>query len=143
MISFGPHAYPSLHPVIAKAFEKPLIKIVLSFICTKKWGINGLALATSISAIFNSIILYILLRKKIGDFGLKSFVSVGIKSLVSSGVMAVSIVWGSKHVSGFVTSEMLQLMISVGLGAIIYFIMGLILRTEPVMSVVNKLLKRK
>ena len=32
MILAGPHAYPSLHPVIANVFEKPFITIVLSFI---------------------------------------------------------------------------------------------------------------
>lgn len=137
------YAYKDTKTTTVTSTAAIVLKIILSFICTKKWGINGLALATSISAIFNSIILYILLRKKIGDFGLKSFVSVGIKSIISSAVMAITIIFGSKYISGFVTNEMLHLIISVGLGVIIYFIMGLILRTEPVMMAVNKVVKRR
>lgn len=137
------YAYKDTKTTTVASTTAIMLKISISFLFARKWGINGLALATSISAIFNSIILYILLRKKIGDFGLKSFVSVGIKSLVSSGIMAITIIGGSKYISDFVTSEMLQLIISVSLGAIIYFIIGLVFRTEPMMSVVNKLVKRK
>lgn len=136
------YAYKDTKTTTITSTAAIVLKIAISFFCAEKWGINGLALATSISAIFNSIVLYVLLRKKIGDFGLKSFASVGIKSLISAGIMALAIIFGGEFMSDFVTNEMLHLMISVVVGAAIYFLTGLILRTEPIMVVVKKIMKR-
>lgn len=119
-----------------------ILKIAISFILAKNLGINGLALATSISAIFNSIVLYILLRKKIGDFGSKNFISVIIKSLISSGVMALTIIFMEGYILSIIKNEVVYLMACVTVGVVVYLAVGLLLRIEPIMKVVNKIVKR-
>lgn len=137
------YAYKDTKTTTTTSIAAIILKIAISFFCAKSWGINGLALATSASAIFNSTILYVLLRKKIGDFGLKRFTSVAIKSLISSGVMVLVIVFGGQFISGFVTNDLLHLIILVSMGAVVYFFVGLTLKTEPLMMIVNKVIKHR
>ncbi len=115
-----------------------VLKIVISFPLAKAWGINGLAIATSISAIFNSIILYILLRKKIGDFGTKRLFNVGVKSIISAAAMAGTILVAREPLQLLISNELISLLFLVGLGAFVYFVMGLILRVEPIMTVIKR-----
>lgn len=62
-----------------------LLNIVLNFILSQYLGIGGLALATSISAIFGTGLLFISLRKKIGPLDMKTislpFVKISFASL--------------------------------------------------------------
>lgn len=58
---------PMINAAIAMAMN-----IVLNIILSKSMGIGGLALATSISAIFCTVLLFISFRKKIGPFGINS-----------------------------------------------------------------------
>ena len=136
------YAYKDTKTTTITSTAAIVLKIAISFLCADKWGINGLAIATSISAMFNSVILYVLLRKKIGDFGLKSFVSVTIKSLVSSGVMAFVIAYSEDFISSFVANEVFYLIISVSMGAIVYFMIGIALKTEPIIMALKKVIKR-
>ncbi|MCB5942999.1 polysaccharide biosynthesis C-terminal domain-containing protein, partial [bacterium 210820-DFI.6.52] len=59
------------------------------FVRFTNMGIAGLAFATSISAIVTIVLLFISLRKKIGQFGGKEILIVLIKSIVSAGLMSV------------------------------------------------------
>lgn len=136
------YAYKDTKTTTITSTAAIVLKIAISFFCAKKWGINGLALATSISALFNSIVLYVLLINKIGDFGIKSFVSTGIKSLMSSGVMAFIIIFCKRYVNVISNNEIFKLTVFVALGAIVYFVMSLILKVGPMMKVVDKIFKR-
>lgn len=60
-----------------------LLAIVLDF------GVAGLALATSVSALTSVVILYYLLTKKIGSLGTKAFLTTTAKITFSALVMAV------------------------------------------------------
>jgi putative peptidoglycan lipid II flippase len=53
--------------------------------------VGGLALATSASAVVNFVMLYIMLRKKIGDFGSKGIADSFLRVMVSSLVMAAAL----------------------------------------------------
>ena len=57
-------------PMINAAIGMAL-NIILNITLSKYIGISGLALATSIAAVFTTILLFISLRKKIGPFGMK------------------------------------------------------------------------
>jgi len=48
------------------------LNVALNLILMWPLKLGGLALATSISAIFNFTMLYVRLQKKLGDFGTKS-----------------------------------------------------------------------
>ncbi|MBI1908934.1 MAG: murein biosynthesis integral membrane protein MurJ [Deltaproteobacteria bacterium] len=66
-----------------------VVNIILSLLFLKPWAHNGLALALSLSALFNFGMQLYEFRKKVGLLGLKSVVGSLIKQLVASVVMAV------------------------------------------------------
>lgn len=64
-----------------------VLNIILNIILARFMGISGLALATSISAIATTGLLFISLRNKIGSFGLSHIGSSFLKILFASCVM--------------------------------------------------------
>jgi putative peptidoglycan lipid II flippase len=65
------------------------MNVILNLILMWPMKLGGLALATSISASFNFIALYILLRKKLGDFGAKDMLDSFLRVVAASLIMAV------------------------------------------------------
>ncbi|MCK4257768.1 MAG: murein biosynthesis integral membrane protein MurJ [Halanaerobiales bacterium] len=149
MVGFG------LREVLSRAFyslqdtKTPMINaaiamvmnIVLNIILSKFLGIGGLALATSISAIFCSLLLFISLRAKIGSFGLKNIIISFIKILCASLVMGI--------ISKITYNTLLNnisansaLIVAIGIGVLIYFIIIYFMKIEDVETIVNTL-KRK
>lgn len=63
-----------------------IANIILNFILRKLMGINGLALATTISGSSAMVILLILLRKRLGRIGLKS-IAKNIVKILAGGVV--------------------------------------------------------
>ena len=68
-----------------------IINIALSLTLMFPLKLGGLALATSISAFFNFIALYILLSRRLGDFGTKSIIDTIIKVALASTVMGIAL----------------------------------------------------
>ncbi len=64
--------------------------IVMNVLLSRVMGINGLALATSLSAIYSAVALYVLLHRKIGDFGFKTMLVAVCKSLIGCLPMALT-----------------------------------------------------
>ena len=74
---------------VKTAFAAVAMNVILNLILMWPMKLGGLALATSISATFNFIMLYILLGKKLGDFGTRAIIDSFLRVLASSLVMAV------------------------------------------------------
>lgn len=118
-----------------------IINIVLNIILSKFLGIGGLALATSISAIFCTILLFISLRKKIGPFGMKNMTISFMKILCASLVMGLI----AKITYTILLSSInanLSLILSIGIGAVTYFIIIYFTKIEEVDVIVNALKKK-
>jgi len=64
-----------------------ILNIILNIILSAYMGIGGLALATSIAALFSTCLLFLSLRKKIGPLGLSKLVVTMLKVILASGVM--------------------------------------------------------
>lgn len=149
MISFG------LREVLSSAFyslqdtKTPMINgaiamgmnIILNIILSKFLGIGGLALATSISAIFCTGLLFISLRKKIGAFGMKEITISFIKILVVSlGMgMVANLVYGMLLNN---ISVNLSLIVSICIGAVFYFAIIFFMKIEEVDTMVTAVKKR-
>lgn len=119
-----------------------MLNIVLNFVMYHFIGLNGLALATSISAAFSCIALYVLLNKSIGDFGTKSNIIVIAKSLISSGIMAVAVILIYANTT-FLTN-LVRLIVSVIVGVAVYLVVALLLHMEPLDTGLNiKVLKNR
>lgn len=146
MIGFG------LREVLSRAFyslqdtRTPMINgviavslnIILNIILSKYLGIGGLALATSISAIFCILLLFISLRKKIGQIGIKNIlISIG-KMLFASMIMALIARLTYNGLFNHIGNN-LSLVVAIGIGAIVYFIAIYIFRIEEVDIIKGKL----
>ena len=127
---------PMINATIAVA-----INIVLNFILSKYLGIGGLALATSISAIFCTGLLFVSLRKKIGPFGMKSTAISFIKILVSSLVMGV-LAYLAYNLSLSHVNGNLSLIISICIGALVYSLIIYFMKIDEVDSLVNSAKKK-
>ncbi len=118
-----------------------VLNIILNIILSKFLGIGGLALATSISAIFCTMLLFISLRKKIGPLGMKNITITFIKIACASLVMGMLAKLSYNSLLSFINGN-LSLLLSIGIGAVIYFIIIYFMKIEEVDTIVNTL-KRK
>jgi putative peptidoglycan lipid II flippase len=149
MIGFG------LREVLSRAFyslqdtKTPMtnaaiamvMNIILNIILSKFLGIGGLALATSIAAIFCTLLLFISLRKKIGSFGMKNIIISFIKILCASLVMGIIAKVSYNTLLNSINAN-LSLILSIGIGAVTYFIIIYFMKIEEVDIIVNAI-KRK
>lgn len=132
------YAYKDTKTTTITSISAIAVNIVLNFILSRFWGINGLAIATSFSAVFNSITLYFALRKKIGDFGLKKTAYVILKSLIAALIMAVVVYNSASNIHNIISSELIALMVNVLLGMVVYSIVSYILKIEPMIKLISK-----
>ena len=117
------------------------LNIVLNIILSRFLGIGGLALATSLSAIFISIMLFRKLGQKIGALGLKNMIISLCKIVSASIVMGVI----ARLLFDFLTiahSQNLSLLLSIASGAAIYFVLILFMKIEDVDAVIKAVRKR-
>ncbi len=122
---------PMINAVIAL-----VINIILSITLSKFLGIGGLALATSISAICCTLLLFISLRKKIGPFDIKEItVSLG-KILCASLVMGLIVKFIYKLLLNSISGN-LSLIVSIGIGALVYFVIIYFMKIDEVDDIVN------
>ncbi|WP_042683491.1 murein biosynthesis integral membrane protein MurJ [Anaerosalibacter massiliensis] len=121
-----------------------IINIILNLLLSKYIGIGGLALATSISAIFCTVLLFISFRKKVGSFGMKNITISSIKILCASLVMG-AIAKISYNILFKYIGANLSLIVAIIIGAVIYFIIIYFMSIEQIDSMimaVKKKLKR-
>jgi putative peptidoglycan lipid II flippase len=117
------------------------LNIVLNIILSRFLGIGGLALATSISATFTSALLFISLRKKIGPFGMKQIGISFIKILFASSLMSIL----SKFSFSFLITSFSQnfsLILSIGIGVVLYFVIIYFMKIEDVDAIVGAIKKK-
>lgn len=117
------------------------LNIVLNIILSRFLGVGGLALATSIAATFTSALLFISLRKKIGPFGMKQIIISFFKILLASLVMGLlSRLSFNYLLTTF--SQNTSLMISIGIGAMSYFMVIYFMKIEDVDVIVGAIKKK-
>ena len=119
-----------------------IVNIVLNIILSRIWGINGLAIATSIAAIVQCSILYVVLRRKIGDYGLSTQLSSWIRIIVASILMFVIVSFAVRWLGMIGVSRLLQLVIGVLCGACVYMIVVLLFRVPIALKGINSLYVR-
>ena len=119
-----------------------VMNIILNVLLSRVMGIGGLALATSISAVFCTILLFINLRKKIGPFGLKqigiSFLKILFASIIMGGVAKLSFDYLADHLF----SQNVSLLLAIGIGAFLYFAIIYFMGIEDVNIIINSIKRR-
>jgi len=122
------------------------INIFFSIILTKRFGVSGLGMALSIATFYELILLMIILRFKIGDYGYRSITVVASKlviaSLVMSGVMYLLILRVFplyKADVGFLHIAPKFIVISL-VGVTVFFVLAKILRVAQADIVLKRVL---
>jgi putative peptidoglycan lipid II flippase len=107
---------------------------------------KGLALANSLSAVFNVFILSFVLRKKIGKFLDRSFYMSVSKIILSSIIMVASIMiidyflpWNTY--AAFKT-KLIYLISAIAVGTGVFFTSAYLLKSQEINSLIN-ILKKK
>lgn len=118
-----------------------ILNIILNIILSKYLGVGGLALATSISAIFAVVLLFVSLEKKIGSFDIKCIAVSFIKILCASIFMGI-LARGVFNLLINIMSQNFALIISIGIGAIIYFIVIYFMKIEDVDNIIRNIRHR-
>lgn len=139
------NAFFSLHdtktPMI-NATIAMIINIVLSLVLSKILGLGGLALATSTAAIIGTFLLFISLKKRLGDFGIKgiafSFTKIVIASLIMGGLSKWAYIMLSSNFNLTLT-----LLLSITIGVVVYVIIICLMRIEEVTIVLFEIKKRR
>lgn len=132
---------PMLNGVLAMGMN-----IILNIILIRFLGHAGLALATSISALMCIVLLFRSLKKKIGYFGEDKILKTMIKSLIAAIVMGFVTV-GTYNLFakvlgvGFI-KEAISLFGSIGIGALVYCVMVIVLKVEEVNVIINMVKKK-
>ncbi len=70
-----------------------VVNVLFSLYLSQKYGVSGLAMALSIAGVYELVLLLILLRRKIGSYGLKSISTMAVKTVLASLAMAVVMYW--------------------------------------------------
>jgi putative peptidoglycan lipid II flippase len=118
-----------------------ILNIILNIILSEFMGIGGLALATSISALFTTGLLFISLRNKIGSFGIRNISISFIKILCASLVMgAIARLLFNSLLS--IISQNLALIISIGIGIIVYFAIIYFMKIDDIDIIASNVRKR-
>lgn len=159
MYSVGLVAY-GLRDIINKVFyslkdtKTPMVNgaiamglnIILNIILARFIGHAGLALATSLSAIICTLLLFRSLNKKIGNFGQIKIIKTTLKSIVAAVVMGILTKYAYNYIHAMLETSLLSDIIALGssviIGAIIYAIEIIILRIDEV-NIIKDMIKKK
>ncbi|WP_286229489.1 murein biosynthesis integral membrane protein MurJ [Neobacillus mesonae] len=117
------------------------VNIGLNFVLSRYMGIGGLALATSISVILCSLLLFIQLWRRIGSFGVKlitqSFFKIGFAALI----MGVVSKFSFSHLINIIGLP-LALLSSVVVGMAFYFVLIFFMKIPEVNSFIDEVKNR-
>jgi putative peptidoglycan lipid II flippase len=119
-----------------------VLNIIFNIVLSKYMGIGGLALATSIAAIFTTLLLFISLRKKIGSFGMKKISISFLKMLIASAIMGMLSKLSFNYLNASTLSQNLSLLVAITIGATSYFVIIYFMKIEDIDMIVG-VIKRK
>ena len=126
------YAYKKTKITTAISIISILLNIVLNIVLSKIGGINGLAIATSISAIVNCLVLYIYLKKELGCFTSRNLFIDLLKASSGAVVMGIFIYYIYRWFIALLDSEMGALLISIIIGVAIYFLIELLVKNSNI-----------
>lgn len=122
------------------------LNIVFNLMFLPLFAHSGLAFATSLSNTITTIILFILLRKKIGNLGTKSYFRCGVKAIIASAIMGgVAYVTYNGLYSMLGTStlyNLISLIAAVVLAVIVYGVVCYVIGVKEVRELVDNVIDR-
>lgn len=111
-----------------------VVNLIFNLILIKPMGHSGLALATSISATATTVLLFASLRKKMGPIGLTKYIICFFKTLGAALIMGIIVFLLYFKLGALLPDtkliQMIILLISAGVGAVVYFILCVVFKVE-------------
>jgi len=110
--------------------------IILSIILVRILGVGGLAMAASLSAIVSGGMLFLQLRKKIGNINEKGIVAAGLRIFTAAAVMGAVIYYLNNNYFGCslqmdsLLARAAKLASNIGIGGIVYILMLHLLKVK-------------
>jgi putative peptidoglycan lipid II flippase len=120
------------------------VNIVISLAAIQFIGPLGIPLAYTVSSLTGGIILVIMMRNKIGPFGIRSLVMSAAKSFLSGIAMTAAVLFVNKltvdlSFSGVFTDRMMKLLIPTATGIMVYFPAAFLMKSEEAVGIFNKM----
>lgn len=123
-------------PLLFISFFSLALDLMFNFILIKPMGHAGLALGTSLSEILSIPVFLIVLRGKLGALRLKNTISIFFKSCISTLVMGITVYftynWAVHTLGTGKLNTLLSILLPVGIGSIVYFILMIILKVKEI-----------
>jgi putative peptidoglycan lipid II flippase len=120
-----------------------LVNVLLNVILMVPMGIGGLALATSVASLGKTVLMMYFLRKKTGPISGRAIAMEHVRIFLSTGLMALCIVLVGKRLPFDITADTatraLPVVIGLVSGSVVYGASMLLLRSEVVRSVIERL----
>lgn len=119
--------------------------LIFNLLFVKKLGFVGLALGTSITAILNSVLLWILISMKMRKNGVSSHSGVLLKSMFTYGTAALMmgvVVWGVDHLIENHVFSTARVVIGLGVGVGTYFSLSILLKLEESLDLLRMIKRR-
>ena len=136
------YAYKDTKTTMATSVIAILLNIGLNFSLVNWLGVGGLALATSISAIFHCLALYALLSKKIGGLMLKTTCFSLLMVALASSIMSISVYILYNFILPEAWGMLLRLLLSVLAGVIVYAMAALAFRLPQAVAIGQKIFRK-
>jgi putative peptidoglycan lipid II flippase len=128
------------------AFAAFLLNVIFSLLLMKPLLHGGLALATTLSALVNMLLLLWFLRRKIGTFGGRGVFLSGVKALAASLPMGVAVFYSCRLADwsqyGHKLSKLLVLGCAIFIGLLIYAGAARLLRSDEVIAM-SEIIRKK
>lgn len=140
MINRGYYSLKNTFTPIIITLVQVILNIILNKILSQYMGLQGLALATTISSFVAAFVAIILFSKKYGNIGNKILIISMIKILIASSIMGVATYY-SYH-SLFNLNYVLALTISLLISIFVYTISIIFIRIPHLIKILNLVYKK-
>jgi putative peptidoglycan lipid II flippase len=123
-----------------------LLNIILNLLLMGPLKHGGLALATSIAALFNVILLVYLLRKRMGLMGGRKILSSIIKLFFVSGIMGIAVYYFNIiffNPNAQLIIKLLTLFANISIGVLVYIVLSRIIQNQELSFVIDLIRNRK
>lgn len=128
-------------------FASAAVNVVLSYYFSKKFGVAGLALAFSISSIFNFILLWLALHLEIGDMDELRILKSSLKFALAAIACGIAVQGGKSLMAGFFGTDafltvLLQGLFAGSIGIAVYIAFCALFKSEELFSFWNSIKRR-
>lgn len=136
------YAHKNTKTPVRIAFQAMAINAVLDVALMWKWGVGGLAFATTVSALYQAVALFYLLRKEIGLLGGREIIHSFIYGSLA-GLSMGALCGGLCFVVFVKLHVILRVFISISAGTLFYFLLSRMLKIKEYDYFMEILLRRK